>query len=122
MLTDPRGMSGAFLPLSQARQLEPGSVPDGTQAFPGTRGSAVANADNPIDAFWNRPSAIALTDAGRKAIEGFDGASSDNPRLRCEPTNILFDWTFEADVNRIIQEEDRISMVYGSIGLERPST
>jgi MYXO-CTERM domain-containing protein len=89
------------------------------QAFPGTRGTDIANADNPVDAYWNRPPAFPLTDAGRRAIEDFDGASSDNPRLRCEPTNILFDWTFEADVNRITQQDDRITLLYGSMGLER---
>jgi hypothetical protein len=119
VLTDPRGMSGAFLPISVAQRLEPGAVPEGTQAFPGTRGTEVAAAEDPIAAFWNRPSARPLTPAGARAIDGFDGASTDNPRLRCEPTNILFDWTFESDVNRIRQEDDRITLTYGSIGLER---
>ncbi|HVG71481.1 MAG TPA: DUF6152 family protein [Vicinamibacterales bacterium] len=120
VLTDPRGISGAFLPLSVAKTLDPGAVPEGTQAFPGTRGTAVARAENPVDTFWNqRPSARPLTAEGAKAIEGFDGASADNPRLRCEPTSILFDWTFESDVNRIVQENDRITLRYGSMGLER---
>ena len=120
VLTDPRGIRGAFLPLSVAKTVEPGSVPEGTQAFPGTRGTAVAQADDPVDEFWNRrPSVRPLTDAGARAIADFDGASTDNPRLRCEPTNILFDWTFEADVNRIVQHDDRILLSYGSMGLER---
>jgi hypothetical protein len=119
MLTDPRGMSGAFLPMSAAQRLEPGAVPAGTQAFPGTRGTAVSLAEDPIAAYWNRPSAMPLTEAGRKAIEDFDGASEDNPRLRCEPTNILFDWSFESDINRIAQMDDRIVLNYGSMGLER---
>jgi hypothetical protein len=120
VLTDPRGISGAFLPLSVARELQPGAVPEGAQAFPGTRGTAVTQAENPVDQFWNRrPSIRPLTPAGAKAIEGFDGASADNPRLRCEPTNIIFDWTFEADVNRIVQEDDRIVLRYGSMGIER---
>jgi hypothetical protein len=120
VLTDPRGISGAFLPLSVAKELEPGAVPEGTQAFPGTRGTAVTKAENPVDEFWNkRPSIRPLTAAGAKAMEGFDGASADNPRLRCEPTSILFDWTFESDVNRIVQEDDRIALTYGSMGLER---
>jgi hypothetical protein len=120
VLTDPRGISGAFLPLSVARELEAGAVPEGTQAFPGTRGTAVSKAENPVDEFWNkRPSIRPLTAAGAKAMEGFDGASADNPRLRCEPTNILFDWTFESDVNRIVQHDDRIVLTYGSMGLER---
>jgi hypothetical protein len=120
VLTDPRGISGAFLPLSVARDMAPGAVPEGAQAFPGTRGTAAAGAQNPVDEFWNRrPSLRPLTAEGARAMEGFDGASSDNPRLRCEPTSILFDWTFEADVNRIVQEEDRIVLHYGSMGLER---
>jgi hypothetical protein len=119
MLTDPRGMSGAFLPMSVAKTLEPGSVPEGMQAFPGARGTEVSLAENPVDAFWKRPGTFPLTEAGRRAIETFDGASADNPRLRCEPTNILFDWTFEADVNRITQDERRVTLLYGSMGLER---
>jgi hypothetical protein len=119
MLTDPRGMSGAFLPMSVAKTLEPGAVPEGMQAFPGARGTEVSLAENPIDAYWKRPTAFPLTEAGHRAIADFDGASQDNPRLRCEPTNIMFDWTFEADVNRITQTDDRITLQYGSMGLER---
>jgi hypothetical protein len=112
-------MSGAFLPIGVAQTLKPGDVPEGTTAFPGTRGSEVARAEDPIAAFWNRPSVIPLTEAGAKAIEGFDGSSADNPRLRCETTNILFDWTFESDVNRITQQDDTITLLYGSMGLTR---
>ena len=119
VLTDPRGISGAFLPISVAETLEPGAVPDGAQAFPGTRGTAVSLAEDPIAAYWDRPSALPLTAAGAEAIEGFDGASPDNPRLRCETTNILFDWTFETDVNRIDQQDDRLTLLYGAMGLER---
>jgi len=119
MLTDPRGMAGAFLPMRVAQALEPGAVPQGLEAFPGTRGTAVSLAEDPIDAAWNVPSGIPLTEAGARAIERFDGASTDNPRLRCETTNILFDWAFESDVNRIVQEEDRITLLYGTLGFER---
>ena len=119
VLTDPRGISGAFLPISIAENLEPGAVPAGTGAFPGTRGTAISLAEDPIDAYWNRGSAMPLTEAGAGAIEGFDGASTDNPRLRCETTNILFDWTFEMDVNRIVQQDDSITFLYGSMQLER---
>ena len=120
VLTDPRGISGAFLPLSVAKKLEPGAVPEGGQAFPGTRGTAASTAADPVNEFWNRrPSVRPLTAAGAKVMETFDGASADNPRLRCEPTSILFDWTFESDINRIVQEDDRIVLRYGSMGLER---
>ena len=119
MLTDPRGISGAFVPLSVAKKVEPGSVPEGMQAFPGAKGTAASLAENPVDTFWNRPSAFPLTAAGQQAIANFDGGSADNPRLRCEITNILFDWSFEADVNRITQADDRITLLYGSMNLER---
>jgi hypothetical protein len=79
----------------------------------------VSLAEDPIDAFWNVPSALPLTEAGARALEGFDGASTDNPRLRCEPTNILFDWTFETDINRIEQSASTIVMHYGSMGIVR---
>jgi hypothetical protein len=39
--------------------------------------------------------------------------------LRCEATNILFDWTFETDINRVTQTESEIKMLYGSMGIER---
>jgi hypothetical protein len=120
VMTDPRGQSGTLVPISVADQFEPGGVPEGGQAFPGSRGTALSMTEDPVNEFWNaRPSARPLTEAGRQAIAGFDGASTDNPRLRCEPTNILFDWTFEQDVNRIEQTEDRIRVLYGSMGIER---
>ena len=52
-------------------------------------------------------------------MRDFDGASGDNPRLRCKPTNIMFDWTFEEDINRIVQTDTEIRMLYGSWGLDR---
>ena len=120
VMTDPRGQSGTLVPLSVADEFQPGGVPEGGQAFPGARGTAISLAPNPVDAFWNqRPSALPLTEAGAKAIEGFDGSSSDNPRLRCAPTNILFDWTFEADINQITQTPTEIKLLYGSMGIER---
>ena len=120
VMTDPRGQKGTLVPLSKADEFAPGGVPEGQRAFPGARGTAISLADDPVDAYWNRrPSALPLTEAGAKAIEGFDGSSADNPRLRCEPTNILFDWTFEEDINRITQTADEIEMFYGSMGIER---
>jgi hypothetical protein len=120
VMTDPRGQSGTLVPISVADQFEPGGVPEGQQAFPGARGTAISLADDPVDTFWNRrPTALPLTEAGEQAIVGLDFASEDNPRLRCAATNILFDWTFEADINRITQTESEIRMSYGSMGIER---
>jgi hypothetical protein len=120
VMTDPRGQSGTLVPVSIADQFEPGAVPEGQQAFPGARGTAISLVEDPVDTFWNRrPTALPLTEAGEQAIAGVDFASDDNPRLRCEATNILFDWTFEADINRITQTENEIRMSYGSMGIER---
>ena len=44
---------------------------------------------------------------------------ADNPRLRCRPTSIIFDWVFDGAVNRITQEGDRIVINYGLYSFER---
>lgn len=120
VMTDPRGQRGTLVPISVADRFEPGQVPEGAQAFPGARGTEISLADDPVDAYWNqRPSALPLTEVGARTIEGLDLSSADNPRLRCAPTNILFDWTFETDINRITQTADEIRMLYGSMGIER---
>ena len=119
VMTDRRGISGALVPISVADRLAPGAVPEGGRAFPGARGTPESLAENAIAVAWSRPSPVALTDAGRAAAEGFDPSSADNPRLRCEPTNILFDWGFETFTNRITQDENAIRIQYGAPGIDR---
>jgi hypothetical protein len=120
VMTDPRGQRGTLVPLSVADQFEPGEVPKGGQPFPGARGTAISLAKDPVDAYWNqRGSLLPLTERGKEVMRDFDGSSADNPRLRCEPTNILFDWTFEEDINRIVQTDDEVRLLYGSWGLDR---
>jgi hypothetical protein len=119
VMTDRRGISGALVPISVAERLAPGAVPEGGRAFPGARGTPESLAENAIEAAWSRPSPVTLTEAGRAAAEGFDPASADNPRLRCEPTNILFDWGFETFTNRITQDEKTIRIQYGAPGIDR---
>jgi hypothetical protein len=119
VMTDRRGISGALVPISVAEQLAPGAVPEGGRAFPGARGTPESLAENAIEAAWSRPSPLSLTDLGRAAAEGFDPSSTDNPRLRCEPTNILFDWGFETFTNRITQDESTIRIQYGAPGIDR---
>ena len=120
VMTDPRGQKGTLVPLSTAKEYNPGDVPAGGQAFPGARGTAVSLAADPVDTYWNkRGSILPLTPAGTAAIAGVDLATAANPRLDCRPTNILFDWTFETDINRITQSETEIKMLYGSMGIER---
>jgi hypothetical protein len=119
VMTDRSGISGALVPISVADTLAPGAVPEGGRAFPGSRGTPEAAATDAIRAAWSRPSPVPLTEVGRRAAEGFDPSSPDNPRLRCEPTNILFDWGFETFTNRITQDENVVRIQYGVPGIDR---
>ncbi|HYP81617.1 MAG TPA: DUF6152 family protein [Steroidobacteraceae bacterium] len=119
VMSDPRGQSGTLVPLSQASSLRPGELPAGQRAFPGARGTPESLATDPIRAAWDRPIPVKLTAAGRQALESFNPATSDNPRLRCQPTGILFDWTFDSVPNRITQSATQISMLYGHMDLAR---
>lgn len=118
VMSDPRGQVGALVPLSEAGKFKAGEGPPGV-SFPGARGTAASLAADPIKAAWDRPIPVKLTAAGRKALETFNPASRDNPRLRCEPTGILFDWTFDSVTNRITQTPTAISMKYGHMDLTR---
>jgi hypothetical protein len=119
VMTDPRGQLGTLVPLSDAAKMRPGDLPAGQRAFPGARGTPESLANDPIRASWTRPIPVKLTAAGQRALQSFNPATRDNPRLRCEPTNILFDWTFDSVVNRIVQTPTRITMQYGHMDLAR---
>jgi hypothetical protein len=118
-MTDPRGISGALLPLSVASNLKPGEVPEGQRACAGARGTPASLAEDPVHVAWVRPSPVELTEAGKRAVQKLDFSTTDNPRLRCEPTNILFDWTFDTMVNRIEQTPQRITLRYGFMDVLR---
>jgi hypothetical protein len=63
---------------------------------------------------------VTFTPRGQAEADAFDGTSTrDNPRLRCRPTSIIFDWVFDGAVNRIAQEDDRIVIDYGLYSFER---
>lgn len=119
VMTDPRGQSGALLPVSVATQMTAGDVPTGGRAFPGSRGTPESFTDDPLATTWQRPSLLPLTAAGHAAIADFDGASSDNPRLRCESTNILFDWDFDNPINQVVQTEAELTLNYGLMNMQR---
>jgi hypothetical protein len=65
------------------------------------------------------------TDAGRAAADAFRTWSvEDNPRLSCQPTSIIFDWTFDWPVNRITQRttaagEKVVDIDYGLFSFSR---
>lgn len=119
VMSDPRGQAGTLVLLSEAGRLRPGELPVGQAPFPGARGSPASLAADPIRAAWDRPIPVGLTERGRQAVQRFDPASTDNPRLRCEPTSILFDWTFDSVVNRIEQTPARLTLRYGHMDLVR---
>jgi hypothetical protein len=119
VMSDPRGQSGTLVPLGDAAKMKPGDVPAGQKAFPGARGSPESLAADPIKAAWERPVPVKLTAVGQKASQNFNPASRENPRLRCEPTSILFDWMFDSVVNRVTQTPTRITMQYGHMDLAR---
>jgi hypothetical protein len=78
----------------------------------------IAMRDVPSAGWFGRP--VTLTERGRAEDAAFANASpADNPRLRCAPTSILFDWTFDGAINRITQQGDRIVIDYGLYSYER---
>jgi hypothetical protein len=109
VMTDPRGRGGALVPLSTVDQYEPGegSIGDPTRAGQGgARQYRTRGAD--------------LTELGLREAEAFGTYEpEDNPRMRCETTSIIFDWTFDGPVNRITQQEDTILVQYGQHGFTR---
>jgi hypothetical protein len=61
-----------------------------------------------------------LTELGAKVASSFGTFDpKDNPRMRCETTSVIFDWTFDGPVNRITQSKDRIVLQYGQLGFTR---
>ena len=54
-----------------------------------------------------RPAPPVYTAEGQAAADAFEMWSvDDNPRLSCRPTSIVFDWTFDWPINRIVQRSD----------------
>ena len=121
VMANPRGTGGGLVPLSRLEEIDavaeqPGQPARGRGArgggAPGGRGRG-RGAGGP-----RLYGGTALTPRGEQAVAAFD-AQADNPRFRCETTSILFDWTFDGPVNRIIQSNDTIVIRYGQMSLER---
>ncbi len=60
---------------------------------------------------------VQLTEIGAGAVADYQW--EDNPRFHCMAVNIFADWTFDQHVNRIVQEEDRITLMYGFMDIVR---
>jgi len=121
VLTDPRGKSGAFLPLSVARGLEAGEVPDGARRFPASRGTPESLVEGPLEGLGLAafPDPVTPTELGRAAAEALDASAMTERILGCEPDNILYDLSFEGHVNRLVQTEHEIRILYGFMDIER---
>jgi hypothetical protein len=101
VMTDPRGRGGALVPLSQAESFAPG-------------------ANTAENARQYRTRDVELTPAGRQAADAFETYNPQhNPRMRCETTSIIFDWTYDGAVNRITQAADIVTLEYGQLGFTR---
>ena len=99
----PGGGAGALVPKSMIEAVESGEL---------------ALGDVPPSGWGPRP--VTFTERGRAEAGAFEMWSpEDNPRLRCRPTSIIFDWVFDGAVNRITQEADRIVINYGLYSFER---
>jgi hypothetical protein len=70
--------------------------------FARERCAELSMADVPPSGWGPRP--VTYTERGRVEADAFRMWSpEDNPRLRCRPTSIIFDWTFDGAINRIVQ-------------------
>lgn len=99
----PSGERGGLVPKSMIQAIESGEL---------------TMADVPSAGWGPRP--VTLTERGQREADAFRMWSpEDNPRLRCEPTSIIFDWVFDGPVNRITQAEDRIVIDYGLYSFQR---
>ncbi len=98
----PRG-GGNLVPKSLIAKVESGEL---------------AMRDVPPSGWGPRP--VTFTARGKAEADAFQTwSTADNPRLRCRPTSIIFDWVFDGAVNRITQEQDRIVINYGLYSFER---
>jgi hypothetical protein len=106
VMVDPRGAGGGLVPLSQLGQYKAGERAGGG----GARRGGPATGPRLYGG-------TELTPLGEQMAGNFK--REDNPRFRCQTTSIIFDWTFDTPVNRIIQNKDTIVLQYGQMGLKR---
>jgi hypothetical protein len=110
VMTDPRGRGGALVPLSTVDRFKPGEgrIGGGGGAGRGGRGGP------------QQYRGAVLTPLGEQSAARFGAFSvEDNPRMRCETTSVIFDWTFDGPVNRITRNRDTIVIQYGQLAFTR---
>jgi hypothetical protein len=111
VMSDPRGVGGSLVPLSQAADLAEQATTNGAG-----RGAGVPliAGDAAQRLFIG---SVEMTEAGAAAVAESRGQT--NPAMRCEPISILMDWSYDSPVNRITQTEDRIELDYGKFDYRR---
>jgi hypothetical protein len=111
VMSDPRGVGGSLVPLSQAADLAEQATTNGAG-----RGAGVPliASDAAQRLFIG---SVEMTEAGAAAVAASRGQT--NPAMRCEPISILMDWSYDSPVNRITQTEDRIELDYGKFDYRR---
>jgi hypothetical protein len=125
VMTDPRGLGGGFLPVSQIKRFAVGEVPaNQVSAVPPSSplqtikefyklASGAARLHESIP-FLGSP--FKLTAAGKAAAVP---EASVLPAMNCQFTSVVFDWTWESQVNRIAVRDDAVVMEYGQYGFQR---
>jgi Family of unknown function (DUF6152) len=125
VMTDPAGRDGTLVPLSRVGTFERGGVPEGQREIAGARGTPEAQTPRTAPpggggggggGGFGRNPAVALTDAGRAAMEALPQLS--RAERSCAPGSIVSDWGGEP-VNRIAQAEGKVTIQYGRTGMTR---
>ena len=99
----PGGQGGGLVPKSMKPGIEAGTL---------------SMDDVPPSGWGPRP--VTLTARGQAEADAFEmWSTTDNPRLRCRPTSIIFDWVFDGAVNRITQVPGQVVIDYGLYSFER---
>jgi hypothetical protein len=112
VMSDPRGVGGSLVPLSQAGRL---NEPQAGREVSGRDGVVPSIAADAAQRLFI--GSVAMTEAGTAAL----AASRDqaNPAMRCQPISILMDWSYDSPVNRITQTADTITLEYGKFDYTR---
>lgn len=110
VMSDPRGVGGALVPLAEA---EARGDSERTAAGEGRGRVPLISAEAASRLFVG---AVELTPAGAAAQAAREGA---NPARSCAPISIVVDWSYDAPVNRITQNEQTIVLEYGKFDYSR---
>jgi hypothetical protein len=111
VMSDPRGVSGSLVPLSQA---ETAAIEQAGRGGGRRGGVPLIGAEAAARLYTGT---VELTDAGREAAAL--ARAEPNPAMRCEPISIVVDWGYDAPVNRITQNSETIVLEYGKFDYAR---